>query len=1065
MSLSDLMFDFCGFIGEEALVRLLDYLQKKHNDKKENEELSKLIINYLRQEEKLLKKDKSCLDYDFESLSQTLLGAVLDTNSLCRVFSVDKATRESESMTIAQKCKNAAQPRNSESEERIQHIIDICYGLVCKFYALKIAPEDFLLAQSIYQAINSDIILAKEELEKQISALLDEKFAELKRQFEEANTGLSSTFSSDSFVRKQLKSDNLQFLEMLNTKLFLEEQGSTLSLSAMYIEPLVRQGEMLASDYISNWMSNSTGIMLLYGGAGIGKSSLVAKLVEVSCVENGCIDNPNESPILAVALRDHCELFSKYDHGYTEKAIICELFGVNGLSELDGKTLVLDGFDELTVLIASFDQSAALKFIKNLNILYRSLHLKSHLIITSREGYFHINFTKIDISHETLCWTENQVDQWCKKYSELKPTSEKWCNDFLFQYQKLPRNRSTDKRYEILCIPFILYLCSNSGVDLEKNKTICQLYDQSFRAILMRKHGDDLAGAIEFDSNVTEEQQRLVLWQYAKELAYQMFLLNSLTLSEEGKENSVMFIGLKRAKERTIKIIEEKINESSKYRIRPENLSPKAFLAIFSFAKDNGQNGITFVHKTVYEYFTAIKIYEDYFASLNSTRFRKMSEEQQMKEVIQNTVEAFRYKSIPKDIFAYLFDICDKSIEPFGKEETESKWYDYDLYKQVLLKALNDRFDCKTSIPNPVEEYVLSIDSRQIKSPSDEIDPCKEISPMPLQIARAYNNITRFLTGQGFTNKPSDSLRWLNEMVYSASDQSVNMCGWDLNGYVFDNSYLVNADFRQAELKDTSFKNANLQICNFRKACLQNAKLSGAFMRLTNFGRADLKNADLKKSWARGAIYNFANLQEANLDEADLIGSSFSHAKLYKTSLIGASMRSTRFVESNIQEAILYGADLSYSYIERTEMPNSNLIDANLSFSNLLRVNMKEARLDGANLCNVKFRRVDLSCADLRNACLIGADLRGVNLNGANLSGANLFGANLCDADLSNTLLFGADLRCKFSKNTKFIDAHYGENKLMKTHFPDGFNPDEHLMELDNSKYELQYLTQYPRWH
>ena len=64
---------------------------------------------------------------------------------------------------------------------------------------------------------------------------------------------------------------------------------------------------------------------------------------------------------------------------------------------------------------------------------------------------------------------------------------------------------------------------------------------------------------------------------------------------------------------------------------------------------------------------------------------------------------------------------------------------------------------------------------------------------------------------------------------------------------------------------------------------------------------------------------------------------------------------------------------------------------------------VQEIITKGAKGCN-------LSCAELKNACLIGINLRGAKLIGAELISARLIGANLRGADLENADLGNADL-------------------------------------------------------
>lgn len=81
------------------------------------------------------------------------------------------------------------------------------------------------------------------------------------------------------------------------------------------------------------------------------------------------------------------------------------------------------------------------------------------------------------------------------------------------------------------------------------------------------------------------------------------------------------------------------------------------------------------------------------------------------------------------------------------------------------------------------------------------------------------------------------------------------------------------------------------------------------------------------------------------------------------------------------------------------------------------------------------FRNVDLSRANLRRACLVGADFRGANLSdadftGAYLADANFQGANLHNADLSKAQLDRADMRSANLAGTRLKEADISKAQL-----------------------------------
>jgi uncharacterized protein YjbI with pentapeptide repeats len=78
---------------------------------------------------------------------------------------------------------------------------------------------------------------------------------------------------------------------------------------------------------------------------------------------------------------------------------------------------------------------------------------------------------------------------------------------------------------------------------------------------------------------------------------------------------------------------------------------------------------------------------------------------------------------------------------------------------------------------------------------------------------------------------------------------------------------------------------------------------------------------------------------------------------------------------------------------------------ANLSCADLREANLSGANLSGANLSCADLREADLSCADLSWANLSCADLREADLSCADLREANLREANLSGANLDYSVL------------------------------------------------------------
>lgn len=1010
MALLKFLFSAFNSLGEDLLSKLVDHIFDFISDSANKIKLNKLISKQTEEESAHYINNSEFID--FETIALIIQNSVSERSSLEIIIGSDEERRNRFIKYICDTCNQELALKDSSSFDAVNQTVNKCYQVVEKFFFDQVPNEYFVLIKRTAADIKSSIYEAKQEIIDNDNKNKKELIENENRNAQNILDAIHSNPPISPIVPIEIQSENIQYLGVYNEVLFLEEAGSKVTLKNMYIEPMVEETDETISEYLTKWLKSEYGFLILYGTAGIGKTSLVARLIDKACSAEGCSTNPNNASVLAVALRNHCDLISQYSKPYSAKEILCKLYGVSDLRNLKGKLLILDGFDELTVLIPEFDKFQAAEFIDELNLACKNTYYRIHIMITSREGYFF----GCTANKATLFWKEKQVKEWCDNYSEFKPTSNKWCLDFYKQFLSLPRDKGNDKLYVVLCVPFILYLCSNGNVDLSIHKTVGQIYDQAFRTILTRKHGKNLIGAERFNirkqgnsDEKTDEDWRLVFWQFTKELAYQMFLVNELILSEEGEPDSPMLIGMQRAKTRTIKILQEK----HKIPVSEKDLCSPKFLAVFSFARSDGHSGITFVHKTVYEYFTALKLYEDYLSKISESRTKSMSSEMLVEEIMYNTIEAFRYKAIPEEIFGFLIDICNEARPPFGtKDGSGTKWFNFDYYKEILLNAFKEQYECKLEIKPPVEEYFSAINPIT-KDHEKDYDQVRK-SSISFQISRAFCNLTWFLTKQGFHNF-SEEFRWCNDAVFSSSDQPVNMQGWDLSRFDLSNANLMGAILSKADFTKSRFSEANLS-----NSILSEAILANANMTESNLTAADLSQADL----------SYTNFQSAILRKSKLTGAIFDH-----TILTGADLSEIDF--SNV--------DLTYVDLRTVRLTNSIFTGVTMYGANLAKQDLRDLKMGEADL-----QKANLHEADLRETYLCKAKLMDANLYGANLRGAYLNHTDFRGADLRGADLRGNGWRRMILTNTIFTGAKYSDRSDFPTLFPEGFNPKDYGMILDN---------------
>lgn len=125
-----------------------------------------------------------------------------------------------------------------------------------------------------------------------------------------------------------------------------------------------------------------------------------------------------------------------------------------------------------------------------------------------------------------------------------------------------------------------------------------------------------------------------------------------------------------------------------------EDIKPefKKIFALNHFAFDKG-NAVEFAHKTVGEYFTAIKLYEDYF----ECAFNKMGEQISRKEfadiaeeVWRGIFNAFRYKAIPVDIMDYFIElVMERKMD--ARDSWRSKFFEiyyFGIEEELLIQSV-----------------------------------------------------------------------------------------------------------------------------------------------------------------------------------------------------------------------------------------------------------------------------------------------------------------------------------------------------------------------------------------
>ena len=638
------------------------------------------------------------------------------------------------------------------------------------------------------------------------------------------NIEVAVSSSSDTVQTRNLTiaDDNEEYNIIYTKALFMENEvgdSKAATLKNVFIKPSLENDRITLEEKLKTWRNSSnintdkytyanSSVFLLYGKAGVGKSSFTSYIISENILGDKCH---------AVALRKYAD---KLNHKRAWESVK-EIYECSDEKLYKGTVLILDGLDEVCVLQQGFDGKA---FIEDLT---DNIPNGVKILITSRnyEGYFNEVEATYDLTIETIIWTNMQIKEWCEFYVQVHKCKENWCTEFLSKYNELD---DYDKRKEIFCIPIILYICCVSEIDIEEHNSVAGIYDTAFKNIGGREHSRRNRSR---ELTELDRRQFDINWQYTKELAFQMFLNNTL---ESALGNDLV---------NAAKAMTAKICNTTEADIQPET---DRYYAVFHFVSQKSE-GIEFAHKTVGEYFTAVKLYEDYFANT----LTDMSDES-VEDIWKNIFQAFRYKKIPEDIMQYFAELVKaRKTKDKCAEETKSYSEWRGCFIDSYYKGMQEQLLWKMMTQNT--NYNL-----------------KENFLLPEQVAIAFRNLTWFLAAIDFDNSNITAekkiyVHIIESFFIRSFNMDVNLYLWQhLSGIDLSGAYL-----RGAYLRGAYLRGANLNYANLNSAHLRAVDLNYADLNYANLIGADLNGADLNGADLNGAHLNGVHLLESDLPQFD----------------------------------------------------------------------------------------------------------------------------------------------------------------------------------------------------
>lgn len=222
--------------------------------------------------------------------------------------------------------------------------------------------------------------------------------------------------------------------------------------------------------------------------------------------------------------------------------------------------------------------------------------------------------------------------------------------------------------------------------------------------------------------------------------------------------------------------------------------------------------------------------------------------------------------------------------------------------------------------------------------------------------------------------------------------------GANMSGARVSNSFIVQTDMTDCNLRNAKFIRANLSLsnmtgCNLEGADFSEANLSGAIFHGASFNGTLLDHADLSGADLIGAVFDNMDFSKVNLGDAKVAQSIDKLDKSIK-----------QIIRDHVEWVATNGkkgdrADLSKTDLSRMDLSSVNLSAADLSYAVMPAVNLSRSEMIMA----------DMSYADLRGANLDRAVLRGIKLARATLDGASLVGVDLGPSSIDQSGFTAAD--------------------------------------------------------
>lgn len=670
-------------------------------------------------------------------------------------------------------------------------------------------------------------------------------------------------------------------------------------------------------EYSQNADGNN--ILLIYGEPGSGKSSVLKKMVDE--LTKG--DKYKTAIILSLNLFNIVFVNSKSALESVEKHIKDKY---NWFYEIDTKidrVLILDGLDEIKYKVYEKSQellrelegkewsfnckvivSGRPQVIKNAKDEIDN-YMELEILPLYIDGYSMKDYKIEHIYGHELLKEDLRVEYWNKLQKNFE----------IVQDMPLDNDGFDELSGQPLLLFLIMWTVKYSNIDLKKLKDIAELYDKIFECIYTREYSRKGASNLTYRTEYSEYKKMLY---HLGGCAYRN---NSRSVSAESIYEYCIMMGDKELCEKWIQLHKED---------NPSKLVLLFFLRE-NYNKDNKSEvyiqdtEVEFIHKTFYEYLSAIEIIRIMYEYVKSDDYDKK---------LRQIFYIFSQNRLYGRLIYFIMEIIRAQSLVIDEEViTLSKYYN--MVNKMIISAYNTDYPVMIGKRNSTE-YIYAKNYSELK----QITQTYEIN-----ISELIRVTTQYMT-KGPKNREYklklENMRWDNADIRL----------WNLNECRINNSHMESiiasgATFKYSELVDDILKAATADRADFDNAILENVDFTCASLTVANFTEAIIKFTVFDTTKMEGALFK----------DSELIRVSFEMVNLTAANFNGAVLKEVDFFGANLTRANLTGVIIKYCQWHVCIMEGAILDDVDISSFDLEDESIIEM-LSAADLSNAVWDNV-----------------------------------------------------------------------------------------------------------